>query len=147
MYFSIDLVFGGYQHSSHVIMEVLHNIMLEIKLINVSLASRPFASAFMSGQGGEKVWRLLTRFHGLQECNQSICHMISPRLGSAAVTTSLFLIFGGFVVCKVQIKYFMVQCRSTIKVEATTLGLADSTDLQTPVSATEGSFLCLSYFE
>ena len=33
------------------------------------------------------------------------------------------------------------------KVEATTLGLAGSTDLQTPVSATEGSFLCLSYFQ
>ena len=30
-----------------------------------SLASRPFASAFTLGRGGGKVWRLLTRFHGL----------------------------------------------------------------------------------
>ena len=105
----------------------------------------PFASAFILEQGSRKVWRLLTQFHGLQECNQSICHMISPYLGSATVTTSLF---GEFAICKVQIKEYGASYSVVLqlfKFEATRLGLAGSTDLRTPVPQRNLSFVYLTF--
>ena len=70
--------------------------------------------------------------------------MISPRIGSAAVTTSLF---GEFAVSKVIVWRSYSVVLQLFKVEATRLGHAGSTDLRTPVPVPQRdhSFVYLTF--
>ena len=110
-----------------------HRYDLEFMWVG-SLASRPFASAFILGQGGGKV---ISRAVGTG-------YLISPRprhRSCAAVTTSRF---GEFAVCKDCMEHHSVVLQ-LFKIEATRLGLAGSTDLQTPVPQRDLSFVYLTF--
>ena len=99
-----------------------------------SLASRPFASAFILGQSGGKVISLAvsTDFITPSAAQLRWCDYTSR--------------FGEFFVCKVYIygaSYSVVL--QLFKLEATRLGLVGSTDLQTPVPQRDLSFVYLTF--